>query len=693
MSIQNKRLKYFTDKILKENLQKGILPDSKEFIWQLNQAFRNLPEDKPSFQYRPLRNTEIANVGKLNADNQKIFDDLYILYKNMTTVHQLLNKEHQQFIVERDKLEKQIDILENKLITFIQNNNRPGLLPYAYDTFDTTDKVNLENTSGIFVDTTNNAAHIVEEKSTSRRIFPETNFNFNILPEGIDKREETITGALSDILKETTDTYWQKQVSIKENTQVTGILKADFNKKHMMNQIDLTVLTIKPFYLEVRYTPDGQNWYHLPYYEKGFTIEKTVSLQFPTIEIRAIEFSFTKSEYDDSIPQEEGYDYQYLFGVEQISFYDKSYPTQGVLESQVLTLQNLPEHYTVDTVQLEVDEWVPTGTDIQYEIALPSTTPDWQPISPINRKHPQQTQTVNFHRLNRNATQEMFFPTEFSVRQSEAEDLLRNGIPLYRLSSIQNDKHVFELPKIQMLEGSTQLFVGKSMFEVVSYPSKNMELPEIEDFQKVQDGKEVEYLPIRSIKSGDVFKNKKDSQQRQYLVRAGIYMEESKTISAPIISTEPVRLYLNGEELFQGETGFQQTIHYVFRPGWNEIVLLVNGKNATTVNGMSTSLGFNIHLLSNRIYSSSKSLEEISVFDLQYNTKIHDRTVFAKRETEKGLEILTNFGQPGLSFDLFYDYKDTYEEEKGILLRATFERENGTNVPTPILRNYRLDFS
>lgn len=693
MSIQNKRLKYFTNKILKENLQKGILPDSKEFIWQLNQVFRNLPEDKPSFEYRSYRNTEIANSGKLNSDNQKIYDDLLVLYANMTSVHQLLNKEYQQFIVERDKLEKQIDILENQLILFIQNNNRPGLLPYTYDTFDTTDKVDLKATSGIFVDTTNNAAHLVEEKATSRRIFPEAKLSFQILPEGLDKKEETITGVLADILTDNKDQFWQKQVSTKENREIVGVLKAAFSKKHMMNQIDLNVLTIKSFALDIRYTPDGENWYFLPYHEKGFEIEKNVSLTFPSIEIKEIEFVLTKREYDDSIPEAKDYDYQYLFGIEELSFYDKSYPTSGYLQSNVLKLENLPEHYVVDTVQLDVDEWVPTGTDIEYEIALPADTLDWQPISPIKRKHPTQTQRVHFHRLNRNAKQEMFFPEEFSIRQSEAEDLLRNGIPLYRLSSIQNDKRVFELPKIQILEGSTQLYVGKNMFEVVSFPKNQETLPDIEDFQKIQEGKEVEYLPIQAIKSGDVFKNKKDSQKKQYLVRAGLYLEEAQTVSAPIVSTEPLRLFLNGEELFQGTTGFQNTVHYVFRSGWNEIVLLINGQNAPTVNGMTTSLGFDMHQLSERIYSSSESLKEISVFDLQYNTKLHDRTVFAKRETEKGLEILTNFGQPGLSFDIFYDYKDTYEEEEGILLKATFHRENGDNVPTPIIRSYRLDFS
>ena len=40
MSIQNKRIALLTEQILKRNLQQGILPNSREFVWQLNQALR-----------------------------------------------------------------------------------------------------------------------------------------------------------------------------------------------------------------------------------------------------------------------------------------------------------------------------------------------------------------------------------------------------------------------------------------------------------------------------------------------------------------------------------------------------------------------------------------------------------------------------------------------------------------------------
>lgn len=696
MSIQNKRIELVTDLMLRKNLQNGILPDSQEFIWQFNQAMRDSGYGNPSFAFRPYRNTEVASSGKYNKDNERIYQDLFVLYKNIISVHQLLNKYYQGFETEKEKLEKEIDVLENRLVQSVQNSNRSGLLPYAYETFDTTEQVDLDNTSHIFINAEHNTAQIVEEKNTSRRLFPSGELSFSLLPEGLEKKEELLTGELNNLLKEEHDAIWQKQILLKEQQPLMGVLESSFSVAQMINRIELEVLTVKPMELSISYTPDGETWYHLPYYEEAFEMNKRVALDFPTISIKAIRVQLLKREADESLPESENYDYQYLFGFQSVAFYQKSYPTEGTLVSKTLPLFNEPENYAIDEVQLIVDEWVPTGTDIQYEIALPNDEePDWQPLSPKGRSNPTYPQTVFFSRLTRNQTQEMYFPSDYSIRQSEAEDLLLNGIPIYRLTSIQAGKPSFALPDIKMLENSTRLYVGKNAWEVTGFPSADVNsIPTIDDFKTVQDNTLIDYYPMTASQSGEVFKNRTDNQTKKYMARIGFYLDEPQSIQAIPASTEPLAIFVNGEQLFNGETALSQSLYYVFRAGWNEIVVLINGQNATSVNGMTVSLGFNPQNITDTIYSSSKPLREISLFDLRYNTKMNDRTVFAKRETEKGLEFLTNFGQPGLAFDLFYDYKeDGLDEEEGILLRAHFTRQNGENVPTPLLRSYRLEFS
>lgn len=692
MSIQNKRIGYLTDIILQRNLQDGLLPDSKEFVWQLNMALQDLNNDKSSFSFKPYRNTQVLTSNKLNEDNNQIYEDLFVLYDNNKHINNLLNREYQYFLTKKKKIEKELDIEENRLRQYVQNNGRAGFLPYAYDTFDTTDKVNLEETSQVFIDTNNNGAHIVEEKNTSRRIYPAADLTFRLLPDKLDLKELNIEGGIENILKDTEDTVWQKQILLKENLEITGTLEVNFDRTHLLNYIQIRLLTVKPVPLIVYFTPDNETWYNLPYHEEPIAVEKEIALDFPEMDVKALRFVMTKPEYDEALPEPENYNYQYLFGFEKIAFYNKSYPTEGTLTSKELTLQNRPDNYVVDTVQLYTDDWVPTETDIEYEVALPGEVLDWQPISPMNQKHPRFPQKVFFHNLRRNVQNELYFPEELSIRQSEAEDLLKNGIPLYKLTYDFGNQQQFYLPSTQILEGSLRLYVGKDTAEVISYPADNTPLS-VNDFLQVQEGKNHYYEPLENIDSGDLFVNKRDNEHRKYLVRVGLFLEEPRDITAVPVSTEEMIVHLNGNEVYAGTTSSNALVHYNFKGGWNELVVLIDGQNATTVNGMTTSLGFNFYALTEDVYSSSQPLKEVDVFDLQNNTKLHDRTVFARRPVEHGIEILTNFAQPGLRFDLFYDYKEDFKEETGLFLRARLSRENGDNVPTPIIRQYRLEFS
>ena len=95
----------------------------------------------------------------------------------------------------------------------------------------------------MFVDTVNNAVHLVEEKNASTRLIPENVATFKIYPERLDKKEELLTGNLANILTDNQDETWQKQILLKENLPVTGVLELTFNGIHNLNRIELEVFT------------------------------------------------------------------------------------------------------------------------------------------------------------------------------------------------------------------------------------------------------------------------------------------------------------------------------------------------------------------------------------------------------------------------------------------------------------------
>lgn len=694
MSIQNTRQHIITEKLLKENLQKGILPNSKEFIWQLNQAMRQAGQNSSAFRFKPFKEGSIAYSDVFNNYHDVIQEDLKVLYDNLSDLYFSNNKEYQYFLTEKEKLEREINILENDLRFYVQNNQRAQMLPYAYDTFDNTEKVNIEASRNVLVDTKNNSVKLIEEKNTTRRVFPESDISFNVYPERLVKKQRTITGTKWNTLQNEEDKIWQQEVRIKKEQPVTAILQYEFKEQWYINQIDLSFLTVKPFQLYATYSLDGIEWFDMPNYVGSFQVEKDVSLNFPSIPMRYFRLEFIKNQADEIIVEEDEFNYHYLFGMHHIRFYHKQYPVSGELVSLPLEFQSEPENYAIQTIRLHTDEYIPTGTSIQYDIALASETElNWQPIDPINRKNPANPQNISMMRMSNNNGEEIYFNPNYSSKQAEAEDLLANGIPVYRLTQFRENKEYFYILPRQLRENSLSLYVGNNSWEIKSFPSDDVYgIPKIDDFMGVYPETQIWYQSLKNDHNGYILQNHTEGKQKKYMIRLALYLTESRTVTSRPISTDPFAVYLNNDLLLETDTDNDKDIHFALKAGWNEIVILVNGQNTITTNGLSLLLGFQPSRISDTIYSRSKPLQEVSLFDLRYNTKRHDRTVFAKRKIEEGWEILTNFWYPGLAFQLFYEYKsDDLPKEEKLLLRARFQREDGLNIPTPVLRNYRIE--
>lgn len=693
MSIQTTRQRIIVEKLLQKNLQNGIIPSSQEFIWQLNQLLNAAGKNSSAFKFRPFKDGQIAQSHTFNNYHETILDDLTTLYNNLEELYFSNNQSYQYYLIEKEKLEKQIDILENDLRFYIQNNQRAQSLPYIYDTFDDTSKVDLEKTDNLLVDTKNNSVKLVEEKNTTRRVFPQMDITFTLLPEQLDTKQRTITGTMWNTIQNEEDKIWQREVNLKEEQAITGVIEYSFKEQWYLNQIDLSFLTVKPFQLYCTYSLDGIEWFDLPNYVGAFEAQKDVSLNFPSIPIKYFRLELIKNQADEVLLEQNNYNYHYLFGLHHIRFYHKQYPVAGEFFSKPLTFVNEPENFAIQTIRLHTDEYLPTGTNIQYEIALNEDNPNWQLIDPINRKNPIHPQNISLLRMNHNGGEQVYFNSNYSSKQAEAEDLLTNGIPVYRLTQLREDKEFFYILPRQLREDSLNLYVGHQSWEIKSFPSNDINgIPKAEEFAGVYPETQIWYQRLLEGHNGYLFQNLKETSQKKYMARLAIYVTESKTITARPISTDAFSLYLNNDLLLESEANNSRDIHFLFKPGWNEIVVFINGKNVNTVNGSSFLLGFQPTRISETIYSRSKPLKEVSLFDLQYNTKRHDRTVFAKRKVAEGWEILTNFWYPGLEFQLFYDYKsDDLPKHDQLLLRAIFTREDGTNVPTPVLRNYRIE--
>src|SRR5205823_3933988 len=98
-----------------------------------------------------------------------------------------------------------------------------------------------------------------------------------------------------------------------------------FKDKQTLNRIDVSVMTLKDITIYIEFTNDELNYFHLPYYPEGKGTNNSLSFFFPTTEMTSMRIWFRKSESDKEVVSPDGYNYQYLFGVKKIQFYQLSF--------------------------------------------------------------------------------------------------------------------------------------------------------------------------------------------------------------------------------------------------------------------------------------------------------------------------------------------------------------------------------
>lgn len=680
MSIKNKRLQRATEEILREELEKGNLPTSKEFAWKLSQKMEKSDFSKPEFVYQSVRDGMLMYAERHNASIGQISRDLGILYENVREIHELLGTHFSAFEVEREILEKEIFAVETRLREKVLLYAQSGFLTAVFDVFDSFEKMDESRSENVLLDTKNHEVRLVEELRLSKRV-PVTTTRFDIIG-SYEKKVADIGMPIEVIHDGFDDESWQQVIHTKEDREVTGEVTLSFGEGESINQVVISLMTIKPVGVQVLYTGDGLNWLEVPYHEQEVLVSGRMDLKFPSIGVKEMKIRMRKKEHDEQVPEEEGFEFRYLFGLKEIEVRNLRFPEQGVYQSKPMAIDG-PANYVVNKVSLDVEEVLPTGTDIVYEVAL-SGSEDWRGISPIGRKNAAYPLLVDFQRIEGAEPVSFSMGGELSVSQSIIGSLETNGISFYSLGKVSGKR---------IIEGSERLYVGRNSWECKSYEEDKGEdhVPSLDDWAQPSGETLYEYEMMSALKRSTLFENKKGSGRRNYYCRCGVLYDgtEDVLVMTPS-STEPISVFLNGEKVFEGIPESSR-VNLKMLQGWNELVVLVYGVNHNTVNGMTVDIGIDMIETFRNMYVSPTPMKKVPLFDLRYNTKILDRTKYAVSETETGYEIILNYGVDGLLFDFFFDYALASDiEGKEIVLRATFKREGAEDVPSPTLKKFRL---
>lgn len=697
MSIRDKRYAKALNKILREELQKGNLPTSREFISKLNEYTSKNNLHGPALNFKNIREHSLARDTDYNKTMDDTYGDLETLYESIIEQHDTSIKHFNKFEVEKNKLDYELNALETKLKELILLYGQEGYLNSVYDIFVDFSHINTEKTDAN-VDISKHEVRISDIKNRSKKISPEAVTSFELLPtiKAVTKLQ-SVSGTTADALNDKATSSWQVLALTDEKLDVSGYYTVSFKEKQSMNRISLNLQTVKPVYIRIEITSDNINWTPLPYYEEGLYVNSQYTFDFPTIEITQLRIMMAKPEADSETVLNQGsgaMKYSYLFGIQNLSFFTFQYSLEASLYSNVHDVEpDAKKNFTIDKVSLHVDEELPSGTDIKYYIAIPTDTDmtnlEWKSISPVNRDTPQFDQMIDFKNIATSVPTVFSINPKISIGEYEMESLYANGIKFYKVGEIENRK---------IISGTERLFMGRNTWGVKSFayqqPDHATHIPTINDWSKPQGVVTDSFTKIEDGKPGLLLNKKTSTAATNYMFTLGVFSTKAKElVVATPTSFDPITIYLNGQVLYQGIPDASTKVSYLFENGWNEIIVLsYNSKSINTVNGATLDINFDPRKYGSNVYAKAKPLTLVSLFDLRYNTLNNDYGKYAIQQVNNKSQVILNNAMPGLEYDFYYNYIDGTVKDQ-ILLKAVLQRDESVTETSPKLKSYRLRFS
>lgn len=694
MGIRDKRLAEAINRILREELQKGNLPSSKEFMWRLQSYLDQHDLSRPEYNFRPVRRGTKAVSSDYNNTIDTVYRDMLALYTSSIDLNNSITKNLSKFDVDKAKVEYEIDTLENQLEQMILMYGNSGFLSSVYDVFTDLKKIDTAN-STVNVDIKKHEVAISDNKNTSTRIAPNATTYFRILDDIANMvNVVTISGKTDNVLNDNTNEFWQQYITSDSAQTVGGYFYIKFDKDQIMNRISISLLGIKETNMRVEFTPDNINWFVLPYYEDGVIATDGYTFDFPSISMKQVRILLSKSESDNqSMGNGNTSQYSFTLGIKNIKLFMLDFAEDAVLTSVPLKVEYPSnQNFSIDKVSLQADEFLPNGTDIKYYISLPpedGEEPEWKPICPINRANPTHDQIIDFKNITNAPPVHMSMDKAISTAEYEIESLYSNGIKFYKIGSVPLSK--------QIIAGTERLFVGTNTWGVKyfngQYADHNTHIPTLDDWSNPLDTIQYDYIKMDDVKSGLILDGKKHTQPISYMFTIGAYSENKETVVTSVpASTEPIAIYMNGVKLFEGIPNANTKINYLFINGWNEIVVLSYIRNYTATAGATIDLSFDPKSYAANIYSQAKPMTKVALSDLQLNVKANDRDKYAISVINEEQYIILNYAVPGLQYD-FYCNQVEGDAKDTILFKAEFVRDRTVTSISPKLSKYYLRFA
>jgi hypothetical protein len=374
MSIRERQLVTMVDSALESDMKGGFIPSLLNVLTYMAKFVESFNPGEPTMQLEYVKQNTVNSPKKFNANLDRIYFDLKILYKEFySQVMEILNLSE----ITNDKyqmLNNRLKSIKGSIETLVRMRTDPNASIAINEEFSTFENIDINlGGSGAIADVNINAGitlplndtltskvdfSFVDERSIEW-VLEDDNYTNSYLVPGT-----TLKDAFSDIVNS-----WRHIVVSKDKKTIAGNFTFPLGKNSAyawFSRIDVDMHLVTPVTVELFYESPSQEWIKLG---QQTTSEKAIFI-FDKIKSTRLRLRLSKDTYDyDRMTDDDTHTYGYIFGISNISVYDAYYERYASIQTDVNNPYSVAEFgasHTFDVVRINSDIRLPSADTATY---------------------------------------------------------------------------------------------------------------------------------------------------------------------------------------------------------------------------------------------------------------------------------------------------------------------------------------
>lgn len=657
MSIEDRRIKQAINRIIEDNLKKGYMPTSKEVISEIDQYVSTNELSKPEFNYRKFYSD--FDIEEIDRASEHIYNDIHIIYESLSELYREIQKQINKFESEKKKYTYRFNKIESEVLNLTNKYSSSTYVDSLVEDFNDLGNINLQETDAN-IDINNKEATLGRMNNKIFKQIKDISINY------YEHDEVRADGLLEDVI-DRKGQYWKAtlETSIQKRTYVEIIL--DLGEVISLNKIEIESPMVKATDMVIGTSKDSDEW-------SESSVKSILSKHSDNIgeKCRYIKLTLSKEEADKYLDNK----YQYIYIIDTIKLYYTSYKNKSTIITKPLKMKT-----DINKVSLIEDATIPSGSDIRYYVALNKSPVEWVEITPINRKNPTNNKVVSFNTTTNIEGKNLFINNSISKDEYEIKELRVNNQKIYNITpgGLTANKII-----------KNKVYKGANSWKEEKIKTYTEEDITNQIFLDNKNSISTSYKKINPYRNGQILNGEVFTQPTVIKYSTTIEKENGKeVVKGNLVSNFQVSLYLNGELLYIGVPDNGKNINYMLNNGTNLIEVMINIPNANEIDEAVAylDLGLNISSLSKYIHADDKSMKEVSLFNLRYNTN-NRKDVYSIVERNSGYSLLAKEDDMDIDYVISYEY--LIEEVDELLFSAVMTKNYNTIKTTPILRGVEI---